>query len=96
MKFLQGAKTFFLDLPQEAKTLFLGSLRERLVRQAVDELISGKLTSPTSLDEVCDRLTPAMRKNPLTGRVLKMLGVTDEDLRDVFRNVLTEVGIEIT
>ena len=84
-----------MKLRENAKAFFLGSLRERLRQQAMDELASGKLRSPAILGEICDRLIPSLRKNPATGMTLKFLGVSDEELRETFRCVLDEVGVEL-
>ena len=88
MKFLQKLKVGSRDT-------FLGALHEQLRQQSVSELASGKLSSPVSLDEVYNRLIPALRKNPLTNGVLKTLGVEDTELRELLRKVLIEVGVEL-
>lgn len=86
----------FLDkLKDSGRDAFLGTLHEQLRRQAVSELASGKLSSPASLDEVCSRLLPALRGNPLTNSVLKTLKVEDTELRELIKEVLTEVGVEV-
>jgi len=87
----------FLDkLKGESKDAFLGVMREQLEQLAVSELASGKLKSPASLDEICGRVIKAWRKNPLTGGGLKALGVTDEELRELIKGALTDVGVELT
>jgi len=86
---------FLKKLKGEGKNVFLGGLKEQLRQQAVSELASGKLTSPASLDEMCNRIIPALRKNPLTNSVLKALKVEDTELRDLLKEVLTEVGVEL-
>ena len=78
-----------------SKDTFLGGLHEQMRKQAVSELASGKLVSPANLDEIYSRIIPALRKNPLTGSVLKGLKVEDLELRELLRNVLTEVGVEL-
>ena len=88
MKWLQKLKS-------NSKVTFLGGLHEQLRQQAVSELASSKLVSPVSLDEVCNRLLPTLRRNPLTNSALKTLGVSDEELRELLKSVLTEVGVEL-
>ncbi len=82
-------------LRSSGKDAFMGGLQEQIRQQAVNELASGKLKSPASLDEVCGRIIPAFRKNPLTASVLKGLKVEDSELRELLRKVLTEVGVEL-
>ncbi len=79
----------------DGKATFLGGLSEQLRQQAVSELASGKLVSPVSLDKVCDRVIPTLRRNPLTVIVLRALRVTDGELRGILKDALTEVGVEL-
>ena len=87
---------FLKKLRSEGKETFLGLLREQLRQLALSELASGKLASTASLDEVSNRVLPVFRRNPLTASVLKSFRVTDEDLRELLRNVLIDVGVELT
>jgi hypothetical protein len=87
---------FLAKLMGESKDAFLGVMREQLKQLAVGELASGKLKSPANLDEICGRVTKAWRRNPVTGGGLKALKVTDEELRDLLKDVLAEVGVELT
>jgi hypothetical protein len=87
---------FLNKLASESKDAFLGVLIEQLKQLAVSELASGKLKSPANLDEICGRVTKAWRRNPITGGGLKALKVTDEELRDVIKAALTDVGVELT
>ena len=84
---------FLEKLRSSSKDAFLGMFRESLRQKALSELASGKLTSPVSLDETCNRIIPALRRNPLTVLVLKMFRVSDTELRDLLREVFIEVGV---
>ena len=75
------------------KKAILGSIKGRLIIETTQEVAEGKLKSPADLDDICRRLIPALRKNVLTGSTLKVSGVKDDDLRQLFKEVLDEVGI---
>ena len=77
------------------KEMVLGQLRLQLSQMAAKEVLDGKLNSPASLNAISNRLIPGLRNSPLTGGSIKMLKITDEDLRGVFRGVLEDLNIEI-
>jgi len=77
------------------KRALLGALGTQLEQQAASELAEGKLVSPTSLDEVCNRIIPALRDNPVTGGTLKALGVKDSELRSLLEAAFIKVGVEL-
>ena len=78
-----------------SKDILLQELKKQLKQQARDELASGKLSSPAGLDEMCNRVIPAFRENPLTGEMLRSLEVEDSELRNILKDALTEAGIEL-
>lgn len=77
------------------KETFLGMLKQQIQADATKEVAEGKLKSPVSLDEVCERLIPKLRKNIMTSGTLKMLKITDDDLRGVFKEVLECLSLEV-
>lgn len=79
----------------KTKDALLGGLREQMKRQSLKELAEGKLKSPVSLNEVCDRLIPAMRSNSATGMTLSTLKIEDKELRSVIRGALEDAGVEV-
>lgn len=93
-KFARGvSKVKNVDL--EVKNSFLGGLKGQLYQNSLKDVAKGRLKSPADLGAISNRLTPALRKNVLTGSVLRTLKVTDEELKEVYRDVLHQLGIEI-
>ena len=78
----------------DGKASFLGVMQAQLEQLAVKELASGKLVSPTNFDVVYSKAIRAWRKNPLTGTGLKLLGVKDEELREVIKAALIGADVE--
>jgi hypothetical protein len=75
--------------------LFLG-LKRALIDTARGEVKNGKLdpSKPYDLKPNADRLIRAWRKNFVTKNALKAAKVTDEELKQLMREVLTEVGVK--
>lgn len=77
------------------KEQFLGMLKEQVKQESVKDIAEGRLSSPVNLDEVCGRLIPALRRNVITKMSLKTFGITDEDLRQMFREIAEELDLEV-
>ena len=78
------------------KDLILFGIRNELTRDARESIKKGKLdtSKPYDLKPNATRLLSAWHKNFVTGRAIKAFKITDEELTQMMREVLTEVGFE--
>jgi len=79
----------------DVKLVILSSLRFELTKLAKADIKKGKLdvVKVYDLKPNAERLIKAWRGNLLTGKVLASLGVTDEELTQMMKEVLVEVGV---
>ena len=80
----------------DLKLMILSSLRFELTKLAKTDVKKGKLdvAKVYDLKPNAERLIKAWRSNPLTGKTLSSLKVTDEELTQMMKEVLIEVGIK--
>lgn len=80
----------------DMKLAILSSLRFELAKLAKADIKKGKLKTDVLYDlkPNAERLIKAWRDNPLTGKTLSSLGIVDEELTQMMKEVLTEVGVK--
>jgi hypothetical protein len=80
----------------DIRGLLIGGLRSELTNLAKEDVKKGKLdtSKPYDLKPNAERLIGAWRRNPLTGSTLKGFKITDEELTQMMKEVLTEVGFK--
>ena len=88
------ARDYVRSERKDIGSVFLGSLAFELKKCAVNDIVKGKLdpSKPYDLKPNAERLIKAWRSNPLTGLTLKSIGTTDEELTQMMKGVLVDVG----